>query len=94
MFDLATFDRFFETMLRNKGNMFLVGTVPLPGQLPPPTVCWWGARRSTSCSVADEKSIALASRRGLVIIQHQCVAVVASVGVTPHHVHNECSQLS
>lgn len=38
MFDLATFDRFFETMLRNKGNMFLVGTVPLPGQLPPHSV--------------------------------------------------------
>ena len=89
VFDLATFDRFFETMLRNKGNMFLVGTVPLPGQLPHPTVCWWGARRSTSRWVADEKSIALASRRGLVIIQHQCVTVV-----TPDHAHKGYRQLN
>ena len=64
VFDLATFDRFFETLLRLKGNLFLVGTVPLP----------------------DENSIALASRRGLVVIQVRQSAEARRwwIGCDPH----------
>ena len=63
----TVFDWLFESILRMKGNMMIVGTVPYP----------------------DEKSIGLASKRGIVITNHHFNLMASNTFRFPSELNNE-----